>query len=65
MAVAPRGISPFTPSRLVYSASGPIIRMAVYVGISIHRDSSRSDMSDFTWGIRELEKLTRPDLVEC
>ncbi|KYQ53239.1 hypothetical protein ALC60_07618 [Trachymyrmex zeteki] len=23
------------------------------------------DMSDFTWGIRELEKLTRPDLVEC
>lgn len=26
---------------------------------------ARSDMSDFTWGIRELEKLTRPDLVEC
>ncbi|KYM78234.1 hypothetical protein ALC53_11322, partial [Atta colombica] len=27
---------------------------------------ARSDMSDFTWGIpRELEKLMRPDLVEC
>ncbi|TGZ38170.1 hypothetical protein DBV15_07189, partial [Temnothorax longispinosus] len=55
----------YPPPRLVCSASGPITRTAVvYVGISIHRDSSRarSDMSDFTWATRELEKLTRPDL---
>ncbi|KYN06605.1 hypothetical protein ALC62_02459 [Cyphomyrmex costatus] len=29
------------------------------------RSLARPDMSDFTWGIRELEKLTRPDVVEC
>jgi len=37
------------PPRPVYSASGPIMRMAVYVEISIHRVLRY--MSDFTWEI--------------